>query len=347
MNTMKEQMAPVYATLTAEEAEARYVEMVSDKYVGNKTAVDVLGDVMVKAAQDDLRIIPKNGVLLLGPPSTGKTTLARLISAFIEVPYVESEANIKDADQLWVELKKAFAACPFEGGFPLVEVAPRRYKVPPCMVFIDEAHKLPDRGEWLLKPTEAKDRTMILRDGKVVDTRYVFFMLGTTKPDEIDAALLTRLRDISLKPYSLSEVGEIIRRSQPLMGEDDRMRLARMARGIPRVAISYAEEAVLHAERRGKTVLEAVQVVSDRLGMDQNNLTAEQRAVLYQLKMVGRIAKPRLALAVGVTPQWLEDRILPGLWQATEEMPALVRMGSRGVELTEDGESLSSTMAAA
>lgn len=338
---MIEQQAPTYHVLSASEAEARFAEKVRNNYIGNDVAVDTIADVAVLAMQNDLRQFPTNGFILFGAASTGKTTLARSFAACVQTPYVESEANIKNADQLWEELKKVFIES--ERRVRLVEVAPRRYKVPPCVVFIDESHKLPDAGEWLLKPTEASDRTMILKDGSVVDTKYIFFILGTTKPDKLDSALLTRLREIWLRPYTTNEVAEMVAKKNAGVPVSERKRVAKMARLVPRVALAIANEATLHAQRAGLSIGEAIDVVSDRLGMDDNFLTAEQRKVLSLLAASGRLAKPRLAMAVNTTPDWLEQKVLPGLWQGGEEYPALVRMGARGVELTDEGEAIASS----
>jgi len=344
---MKQQRTPTYPILTRPEAEARFQKVFKDRYVGNDEAVEVLGDILVPTMLDQFRIVPKNGVLLLGPASTGKTTLGRLTGGYSELPYVESENNIKNGDDLFKALQLVFSELEGPNGrtFQLVEEQPRRFRVPPCVVFIDEAHKLPDHGEWLLKPTEANDRTMILRDGRVIDTGYVFFMLGTTNPAELVAPLRTRLRTVTLRPYTVDEVAEILRRAAKLPHADCLM-LAKMSRAIPRVALNYAEEARLHASRAGVPMAAAVAVVSKRLGLDSYGLTTQHRLVLKQLLSVGRLAKPRLAMAVGVDVDWLEEEILPGLWQATADCPALVRMGARGIELTESGTAMASGLAA-
>jgi Holliday junction resolvasome RuvABC ATP-dependent DNA helicase subunit len=345
--TKKQQQAPRYAKLTRPEAESRFQACFTDRYVGNEDAVEVLGDILVPTMMDEWRVVPKNGVMLVGPASTGKTTLNTLTVAYTELPSVVSENNIRNADDLFKALQRVFSELTGATGrqYALVEEEPRRFRVPPCVVFIDEAHKLPDHGEWLLKPTEPSDRTMILRDGRLVDTGYIFWMLGTTNPAELVGPLRTRLRVINLRPYTTAQVAEIVRRAKKL-GPTECLALAKMSRSIPRVALNYADEARLHCTRSGVAIEAAVQVVAKRLGLDRFGLTSQHREVLKQLGAVGRLAKPRLAMAVGVDVDWLEEEVLPGLWQATDESPALIRMGARGIELTDDGQAMAAGLAA-
>lgn len=342
---MKQQRTPTYDIMTPGQAESRWQAVFKDRYVGNDAPVETLGDMLVLSMKSQFRVIGSSGVLLLGPASTGKTTLARLSAKYTELPYIESEGNIQSGDDLFKALQTLFSELEGPNGrvFGLVEEKPRHYRVPPCIVFIDEAHKQPAMGEWLLKPTEPNDRTMILRDGRVVDTGYIFFMLGTTNPEKLAGALRTRLDVLTLLPYSTAQVAEIVRRAEKLP-PGECMTLAKMSRSIPRVALKYAEKAKRTAERSGVTVPEGVAVVASREGLDDNFLTTQHRAAMKLLKSAVRLAKPRLAIGLGVPVDWLEEEILPGLWQATDDFPAMVRMGARGIELTDEGLALASKL---
>jgi Holliday junction resolvasome RuvABC ATP-dependent DNA helicase subunit len=84
-----------------------------------------------------------------------------------------------------------------------------------CTFFIDEAHDIPKKVETvllsILEPNQQR-RTVYNWEGAdyVFDFRMQTFLFATTEEDQVFHALRDRLDTISLAPYSISELSEII-----------------------------------------------------------------------------------------------------------------------------------------
>ena len=171
-------------------------------------------------------------LILWGPPGTGKTTLARLLTGRAGTRFVPLSAVLSGVK----ELREAIAEA---------REAKRRGRR--TVLFIDEIHRFNKAQQDALLPA--------VENGTVT-------LIGATTENpsfEVNAALLSRARVLTLQPLTKEDVAEIMRRAladperglaalRPEVAEEDLVQLAVASGGDARVALTALESAVLATE---------------------------------------------------------------------------------------------------
>ena len=150
---------------------------------------------------------------LLGPPGTGKTTIARLLSKVLATPFAQmSFGGVRDASFL-----KGHDFC-YVGSRPgeIVRcLASMEYKN--GVLFMDEFEKVSNNKEivscllHIVDPSQNSEfRDSYLRE-ITIDLSNLWFVYSMNSPPE-DSALNDRLHKISVPGYTKKEKSEIIRR---------------------------------------------------------------------------------------------------------------------------------------
>ncbi|MEI2302091.1 replication-associated recombination protein A [Ensifer sp. MJa1] len=167
-------------------------------------------------------------MIFWGPPGTGKTTVARLLSGEAGLAFEQISAIFSGV----ADLKKVFEAA-----------RARRMSGRQTLLFVDEIHRFNRAQQDSFLP--------VMEDGTVI-------LVGATTENpsfELNAALLSRARVLTFKPHGEESLAELLSRAEQTEGKglpldaDARASLIRMADGDGRAALTLAEE-VWRAARR-------------------------------------------------------------------------------------------------
>jgi holliday junction DNA helicase RuvB len=265
-------------------------------------------------------------VLLAGPPGLGKTSLAQIVAAELEVPFVQTAGPA-------LERKGDVAAF-------LTALEPR------SVFFVDEVHRLPRALEETFYPA-MEDRRLPITVGQGAGARVVtlelppFTLIGATTRAGL---LTTPLRDRfgiqhRLEHYTPGELAEIVLRSAAILGADiDQLgaqAIAARSRGTPRVANRLLKRVRDYAQVRasGRITDDIAQAALDLLEVDGAGLDRLDREILRAVCEKfggGPVGLSTLAVAVGEEPGTIEDVYEPYLLQS-----GLLQRTPRGRQATQ------------
>jgi len=269
---------------------------------------------------------PLDHVLLAGPPGLGKTSLAHIIAAELQVPLVQTAGPA-------LERKADIAAF-------LTALEPG------SVFFIDEIHRLGRAVEETLYPA-MEDRRLPVVLGQGAGARTVtldlppFTLIGATTRTGL---LTTPLRDrfgVShrLEHYDAVDLKQIVLRSAGILGvEIDELgaeTIASRARGTPRVANRLLRRVRDFAEVKGSGTVSA-EIAAEALELlevDAAGLDRHDRQLLETVASKfagGPVGLSTLAVAVGEEADTIEDVFEPYLLQQ-----GLIKRTPRGRVLTE------------
>ncbi|MGB7587363.1 MAG: Holliday junction branch migration DNA helicase RuvB [Solirubrobacterales bacterium] len=254
---------------------------------------------------------PLDHVLLAGPPGLGKTSLAHIIAAEMEVPLVQTAGPALE--------RKADVA----SFLTALE--------PGSVFFIDEIHRLGRAIEETLYPA-MEDGELPVVLGQGVGARTVtlplppFTLVGATTRAGL---LTTPLRDRfgvchRLEHYEAGHLAQIVKRSAQILDveidPDGAETIAGRARGTPRVANRLLKRVRDFAQVKGRGAIDAEVAIAalEMLEVDARGLDRNDRTLLQTVATKfagGPVGLSTLAIAVGEEQDTIEDVLEPYLLQ--------------------------------
>lgn len=271
---------------------------------------------------------PLDHCLLHGPPGLGKTSLAKIIAAELDVA-------IKSTSGPVIERPGDLAAI-------LTSLDPDD------VLFIDEIHRLPRVVEEVLYPAmEDFEIDIIIGQGPAAKSVKIelkpFTLIGATTRTGL---LTSPLRDrfgmvLRLNYYSPEELEKILERSAGILGvplePGAALEIGRRSRGTPRIANRLLKRVRDFAEERGSGVITkaAVEDALVLLDVDSRGLEPMDRAILETIVDKfngGPVGIDTISAAIGEERDTLEDVYEPFLIQE-----GLIVRTKRGREVTDQG----------
>jgi Holliday junction resolvasome RuvABC ATP-dependent DNA helicase subunit len=203
--------------------------------------------------------------------------------------------------------------------------------VPPCVVFVDEAHAL-NRNvvTELLKATEPKDGMLTIANGWFADCRRVCWIIATTERGLLFPPLDSRFRKIHLDMYGSEDIARIVQLNHPTWNMPLCRLVARYSSRVPREALAFATDMRLEQEQNGGNWRDIAARVSRSHGIDRFGLTRQRLNILVALGQLGAISRGRMADFARCGMEELEKFVMPALLVATAEEPAMVAVTNRG-----------------
>jgi holliday junction DNA helicase RuvB len=279
----------------------RLADFVGQRALREQLAVAIEAAAARKEALDHL--------LLAGPPGLGKTSLAQIVAAELDVPFVQTAGPA-------LERKGDVAAF-------LTALEPH------SVFFVDEIHRLPRTLEETFYPA-MEDRQLPITVGQGAGARVVtlelpqFTLVGATTRTGL---LTTPLRDrfgiqARLEHYGVEDLAVIVRRSAGILGiglDDQGARaIAARSRGTPRVANRLLKRVRDYAEVRMDGVCDAraAHAALELLEVDERGLDRLDREILRAVCLKfegGPVGLSTLAVAVGEEQDTIEDVYEPYL----------------------------------
>lgn len=294
-------------------------EMLKD-LVGQKALVAEAEMILAGASQFGESL---GHVLLVGPPGTGKTTIARVLANEVGGNLIDvGVGGIKKPEDVYKFLSKLR-----DGD----------------ILFIDEIHQVPKNvQEHLFIPME--DNKMVLQTATGphdVELPRWTLIGATTLPHKLDPALKRRFPNKFalrlLKPEDLNPIAESMAKSMGIKVTDEAIgMLARMGGGTPGLTknmLLKARNAMALLERH-EVDAEVVRSMQKTLRLDSLGLDENERRVLELLarRKGQKVSLGELSSHLGLDRKFVEDDLEPRLIRHQ-----FMRRRSGGREITEKG----------
>lgn len=228
-------------------------------------------------------LMPK-GILLVGPPGTGKTMLAKAVAGESNVPFFSMSGS---------EFVEMFVGM---GASKVRDLFKQAKEKAPCIVFIDEIDAIGQKRDGRLSSNDEREQTLnqllTEMDGFEENTG-VIILAATNRPESLDPALTRPGRFDRRVPVELPDLKgrEAILKvhAQKIKIENnvDFSKIARMASGASGAELAnIVNEAALRAVRDGRNIVtesdleESIEVVIAGYQKKNAILTDDERKVV-------------------------------------------------------------------
>ena len=227
--------------------------------------------------------MPK-GLLLVGPPGTGKTMLAKAVAGEANVPFFSMSGS---------EFVKMFVGM---GASKVRDLFKQAKEKAPCIVFIDEIDAIGKKRDGQMGGNDEREQTLnqlLTEMDGFEGNNGVIILAATNRPESLDPALTRPGRFDRRVPVELpdlkgrEEILKVHAKKIKLEGPVDFNRVARMASGASGAELAnIVNEAALRAVRDGRKgatqadLEESIEVVIAGYQKKNAILTAEEKRIV-------------------------------------------------------------------
>ena len=197
--------------------------------------------------------MPK-GVLLVGPPGTGKTMLAKAVAGEANVPFFSMSGS---------EFVEMFVGM---GASKVRDLFKQAKEKAPCIVFIDEIDAIGKKRQGNVMGNDEREQTLnqlLTEMDGFEGNNGVIILAATNQPDALDPALTRPGRFDRRVPVELpdlkgrEEILKVHAKKIKLADKVDFNKIARMASGASGAELAnIVNEAALRAVRNGRKIVE-------------------------------------------------------------------------------------------
>ena len=194
--------------------------------------------------------MPK-GILLVGPPGTGKTMLAKAVAGEANVPFFSMSGS---------EFVEMFVGM---GASKVRDLFSQAKEKAPCIVFIDEIDAIGKKRDGQLGGNDEREQTLnqlLTEMDGFEGNNGVIILAATNRPESLDPALLRPGRFDRRVPVELpdlkgrEEILKVHARKIKLYEDVDFAKIAKMASGASGAELAHiVNEAALRAVRDGRS----------------------------------------------------------------------------------------------
>ena len=227
--------------------------------------------------------MPK-GILLVGPPGTGKTMLAKAVAGEANVPFFSMSGS---------EFVEMFVGM---GASKVRDLFKQAKEKAPCIVFIDEIDAIGKKRDGQMGGNDEREQTLnqlLTEMDGFEGNNGVIILAATNRPESLDPALTRPGRFDRRVPVELpdlkgrEEILKVHAKKIKLEGPVDFEKVARMASGASGAELAnIVNEAALRAVRDGRKgatqadLEESIEVVIAGYQKKNAILTAEEKRIV-------------------------------------------------------------------
>ena len=254
--------------------------------------------------------MPK-GVLLVGPPGTGKTMLAKAVAGEANVPFFSMSGS---------EFVEMFVGM---GASKVRDLFKQAKEKAPCIVFIDEIDAIGKKRQGNVMGNDEREQTLnqlLTEMDGFEGNNGVIILAATNQPDALDPALTRPGRFDRRVPVELpdlkgrEEILKVHAKKIKLADNVDFNKIARMASGASGAELAnIVNEAALRAVRNGRKIVEeadleeSIEVVIAGYQKKNAILTDHEKHIVAYHEIGHAVQKitivPRTSGALGYTMQ--------------------------------------------